>query len=199
MRKNGELLEAKGDISQPTYTVDKGDAVVLECCNVGSEYLSTVKWKDGDGVFVLANDNIFLENNTLTFADIGNSDARKYQCVVGGGLAESGLVELKVRDPEAVLEIEPLMVSASSSIVCASPGGSAELSCTVSGTYREFGWTFNGKSVGNDFQLLITDIQQNNAGMYTCRATAEEGVNPSSEKAVIKLDLKCKLPKVWFV
>ena len=200
MTKNGALLEADQD-SETTYTVDTGDQVVLECCNVGSEFLSTVQWKHGDDDFIVANDNIALQSNTLTFAYIGGDDGRSYQCVVGGGLAESGHVLLKVRDTAAGIVEEPLTVSASSSVVCASPGGSAMLSCMVTGMYDNFRWVFNGKFLDeSDLQLQITDIQQSDAGMYRCRATVKEGVtDPFYKEAIITLDLECKLPKACFV
>ena len=190
--RNDALLGADPNLSEPTtYTVYTGDKVVLDCCNVGSEFLSTVKWKNGDDDFVVASDNILLQGSTLTFANVGHNDFRQYKCVVGGGLAESEEVLLKVAFPEPM----SLTVSASSSVVCASPGGNATLSCTVTGPYRSFGWFLNGESKGvSDFQLLITNVQESDAGEYRCRALAEEAdATPAYAEAIVTLDLKCKL------
>ena len=187
--RNDASLGADPNLSEATYTVYTGDKVVLDCCNVGSEFLSTVSWKNGDDDFVVASDGILLQGSTLTFANIGHDDARRYKCVVGGGLAESEEVLLKVAFPN-----EPLAVLATSSVVCASPGGNATLACMVTGPYRSFGWVLNGNSVGiSDFQLLITNVQQSNAGEYRCRATAQEDAIPAYEEAMITLDLTCKL------
>lgn len=191
MRRNGEPLAADEGSSGETYTIDKGDKVVLECCYSGSDFTSTVQWKNGDGQSVTGNAGVVLENATLIFCSVEIVNARRYVCVVGGGLAESDPVQLKVLDPEAIVILAgSLTVVADSSVVCASPGGNATLSCTVEGAYDMFAWLFNGvKNVGDSTSLLLTDIQPSNAGTYKCRALGEDD---TSAEAFVSLDLDCK-------
>uniref|UniRef100_UPI00358F5C37 neogenin-like isoform X2 n=1 Tax=Myxine glutinosa TaxID=7769 RepID=UPI00358F5C37 len=164
-----------------SMSVFEGDATVLFCV-AEAEPKPEVLWeKDGTPLDLteLNNSNhlVILPSGSLLINNLQSSDGGNYRCVAEGlgGNRSSEQAELSVkagpgpdREPGFLIEPEDITVS---------KGGVARFECIPSTHPRpKVNWTHNGHDINPSKRenligggvLLITGVEENDAGLYTC-------------------------------
>ena len=65
-------------------------------------------------------------------------------------------------------------------------GSSATFTCAVTGIpYPEVQWFFNSEQVGEGLDLVVTEVDKDKSGTYTCRVSNEAGNDAASARLTV--------------
>ncbi|KAK1161457.1 contactin-4-like [Acipenser oxyrinchus oxyrinchus] len=160
-----------------TTLIPAGGEVIIECRPKASPR-ATFSWKKGSEVLKENQRITFLEDGSLRIGNITKLDGGRYTCVARNAFGKSSSTgSLVVKDPTKII-LPPLSTDAT-------VGESIVLPCEVSKDSTldvTFKWFFNGKLIdfnrqGDHYEkiggssagdLMIRNIQLNNAGKYVC-------------------------------
>lgn len=169
----------------------KGTDVYIECLARGSDVL-TYSWRRKDGQSLPKHTQLQDHNRVLFFKDITESDSGIYICSVTReqGIGKTTEFTLNVdTKPYFTVPVESQHID---------KGGTLAWLCVADGSPKPtIEWLKNGKVIKNgdisnvqvDSSILtLTNVQEDNAGMYQCAAKNEHGkVYSSGQLRVISI------------
>ncbi len=132
-------------------------------------------------------------NTTLTILNVSSANAGVYRCVVSG---ECGSTVTTLNSADANLAVGGApQITAQPSNVTACSGGTASFSVAVDGNNNTFQWFKNGVAIQNGSKfsgtssasLQINNIEQADAGNYTCEITSPCNTKTTTQNATLAI------------